>query len=97
MPTHEEDTRFLRDWASLSLEHHLQFAKAMKKMVRDLKAGQGFRKGLRIKGVQGHPGVFELTWADEGRATFSFGAPIRPGDPHIVWRRIGSHDILSEP
>jgi len=53
MPTHEEDPRFWRDWALLSMEQHRSFAKAMRKMVRDLKAGQGFRKGLRI--VVGQP------------------------------------------
>jgi hypothetical protein len=97
MPTHEEDPRFWRDWALLPPDQRRQFAKAVRKMVQDLKVGQGFRKGLRIKGVQGSPGVFELTWADDGRATFSLGASIQPGDPHIVWRRIGSHDILNNP
>jgi hypothetical protein len=97
MPIHEEDPRFWRDWALLPSDQRCQFVKAMRKMVRDLKAGQALRKGLRIEGIQGHPGVFEMTWADDGRATFRFGASVLPASPHIIWQRIGTHDILSNP
>ncbi|HEX3270763.1 MAG TPA: hypothetical protein VHR15_08940 [Ktedonobacterales bacterium] len=47
--------------------------------------------------MQGHTGVFEMTWADDGRATFSYGTSSVPGEPHIIWRRVGSHDILQNP
>jgi hypothetical protein len=50
-----------------------------------------------VKGVQGHPGVFEMTWAPDGRATFVYGAELISGEKHIVWRRIGPHDILKQP
>lgn len=32
-----------------------------------------------------------MTWAADGRATFEYGQEIRPGEPHIIWRRIGTH------
>ena len=67
------------------------------KMVNDLRAGQSFRPSLRIKGVQGYPGIFEMTWAPDGQATFQYGAPVQPGETHIVWRRIGTHAILNNP
>ena len=41
--------------------------------------------------------VWEMTWADDGRATFDYGLSKRPGDPHIIRRLIGSHDIFREP
>ena len=50
-----------------------------------------------MKGIQGAPGVFEMTWADDGRATFEFGAAVREGETHIVWRRIGTHEIFTRP
>jgi hypothetical protein len=50
-----------------------------------MKRGQGFRKGLRIKGVRGAQGMFEMTWGPDGRATFTYGPEVHPGDPHIVW------------
>jgi hypothetical protein len=47
--------------------------------------------------VQGYPGVRELTWAPNGRATFEYGDELHPGDPHIIWRRIGTHGIFRKP
>lgn len=43
------------------------------------------------------PGVLEMTWAPDGRATFEFGREIRSGEHHVVWRRIGTHEIFSRP
>ena len=40
---------------------------------------------------------FEMTWADDGRATFHYGEEIVSGHPHIVWRRVGSHEIFQNP
>ncbi|MEU2179837.1 hypothetical protein [Streptomyces thermolilacinus] len=42
-------------------------------------------------------GVFELTWDGNGRATWSYGEEIVRGERHIIWRRIGTHDILAGP
>jgi hypothetical protein len=47
-----------------------------------------FRPGLRIKGVKAHPNVFEMTWDNDGRATFSYGSERVPGQPHVIWRRV---------
>jgi hypothetical protein len=70
---------------------------AVSKMVANLKRGQGFRSGLRAKGAQGHAGVFEMAWAGDGRATLSYGASTVPGEQHIIWLRIGTHDVLQYP
>lgn len=94
MPTFERSERFDRDHARLSPDEKAKFLAAVKKLVEDLERGRGFRKGLRIKGIRGSPGVYEMTWADDGRATFSIGSSIRAGEPHIEWRRVGTHDIL---
>jgi hypothetical protein len=97
MPAYDAEQRFLQDYARLTSQQKVLFGAAFKKMVADLKAGSGFRKGLRIKGVHGHLGVFEMTWASDGRATFSYGASPHAGDVHIIWRRIGGHDIFQNP
>jgi hypothetical protein len=96
MPTYEADELFLRQFRRLSPDQRALFLIAVRKLVHDLRAG-AFRKGLWVKRVQAWPGVWEMTWADDGRATFEYGASVRPGDPHIIWRRIGSHDILENP
>lgn len=97
MPTHEEWAQFLREFAGLTPQEQTRFLTAVRKMVTDLRAGKGFRPGLRVKRVQGHADVYEMTWAPDGRATFNYGADRRVGERHIVWRRIGGHDILTNP
>lgn len=94
MPTYERLLRFDRDYASLGSVEKSAFKTAVEKFVADLERGQGFRKGLRVKGVKGSPGLYELTWADDGRATFSYGDSIRGDEPHIVWHRVGGHGVI---
>jgi hypothetical protein len=60
-------------------------------------ANQSFAPQLRVKRVQGEAGVWEITWAPDGRATFAYGPEVLAGQPHIVWRRIGTHDIFRRP
>jgi hypothetical protein len=91
MPTYEVLASFWRDWRSLTPQQQLAFRQAVQQFTHDLGSG-AFRPGLRIKRIQGYAGVWELSWAADGRATFEYGDEIR-GDPHIVWRRIGTHDI----
>lgn len=56
--------------------------------VPDLAApDRPFRPGLRVKGVAAHPGVFELTWDNDGRATFSYGDEGIAGQAYVIWRR----------
>jgi hypothetical protein len=52
-----------------------------------------FSPALRIKRVQGIDGVWEITFAADGRATFEYGDEVIEGMPHVIWRRIGSHDV----
>ena len=48
--------------------------------------------------MQGADGIFEMTWEiADGRATFQYGEERVSGEPHIVWRRIGGHDVFLEP
>ncbi len=55
-------------------------------------------KNLRIKDVEGAPGVWEMTWSfsgPDGRATFEY-VQIE-GEAAIRWRRIGGHDVFKAP
>jgi len=97
MPTHEELARFLREWSRLTPRQQTLFLAAVIEMVEDLTSAAGYRSSLRVKGVQGYPGVFEITWARDGRATFHYGPEKQSGQTHIVWRRIGRHRILDDP
>jgi len=55
-----------------------------------------FAPALRVKRVQGTEGIWEISWAADGRATFRYGAEIVADQPHIVWLRIGKHAILED-
>jgi hypothetical protein len=94
LPTYERSPQFLQDYSELSSEQRRAFRVAVEKFVADLRRGRGFRPGLRVKGIRGSAGMFELTWAPDGRAVFSYGASIREGEPHIVWHAVGRHDVL---
>jgi hypothetical protein len=50
--------------------------------------------GGRLKRVQGHPGVWEMIQGPDGRATFEDGEGVRPGEPHVIWRRIDTHSAF---
>jgi hypothetical protein len=97
LPTYAWLARFAADFDSLSPEQQALFLAAIAHFVDDLSAGKAFRRSLRVKGVQGASGVFEMTWAGDGRATFEYGPPVLEGEPHVVWRRIGTHTIFTEP
>lgn len=95
MPTHSETTQFQRDWDRLTAAEQAEFKAAVAKLVVDLRRGT-FRKGLRVKRFRRIEGAWELTWSDDGRALFRYGLSVRPGDPHIIWLRVGGHEIFDE-
>lgn len=97
MPTYAWLARFAADFDSLSPEQQAAFLEAVAQFVEDLRGGKRFRKGLRVKGVKGAAGIFEMTWADDGRATFEYGEQVREGQPHIVWRRVGTDGVFDQP
>ena len=96
MPTYDTLAAFDRDYGRLSPAQRVLVRAAVVAFVADLKTGT-FRAGLRVKRVAGRHGVWEMTWDDDGRATFHYGPEQRSNEPHVVWRRIGSHDIFRNP
>jgi hypothetical protein len=59
-------------------------------------APPSFPSRLRVKRVQGRQDVWEITFAPDGRATFAYGEEVIPGTPHIIWRRVGTNDVLRD-
>ncbi|MCO8303628.1 hypothetical protein [Streptomyces sp. RKCA744] len=96
MPTYEATPRFTADHRRLTPAQRRRFRQAVTAFIDGLHTGT-FRASLRVKGVRSAPGVFELTWDGDGRATWSYGPEIVRGAPHIIWRRIGTHAILTGP
>ncbi|HEX6236432.1 MAG TPA: hypothetical protein VFZ68_04510 [Acidimicrobiales bacterium] len=97
MPTLAWLARFGADFDRLSRAQQAAFLAAVAQFVEDLRKDGQIRKGLRVKGVQGASGLFEMTWADDGRATFQYGDAVLEGEPHVIWRRVGTQDIFRQP
>jgi len=97
VPTFEPLPRVTADLERLNPAQRRRFRRVvLDAFVPDLRTGR-FRPGLRIKGVRCAPGVYELTWAPDGRSTWSYGRVVVAGLPHIVWHRIGGHNIPTNP
>jgi hypothetical protein len=96
VPTYELTARFRRDFDSLTEQQKKAVRKAMRAFVADLRK-EAFRTSLRVRGVQAASGIFEMTWAPDGRCTFEYGSKVRAGEPHVIWRRCGTHDVFRKP
>ena len=97
MPTFQATPRFERDRKQLTPESRARFQPVITgQFVPDLARGV-FRAGLKVTGVQAAPGVSEMTWAPDGRATYYYRPGQQAGEPHLIWRRLGTHDIFPEP
>ncbi len=94
----------MSDWARLSRQEQDAFLAVVR--TRFVPACERFAddpstplpRGLRVKRVQGYPGVWEMTWSfagPDGRATFEWID--LDGELAIRWRRIGGHGIFGEP
>ena len=95
MPTYEFPESFYREFRKLPLAMQARFLAAVGELVAALRASPPeFPPSLRVKRVQGHAGVWEMTFAADGRATFEYGEPQREGEAHVKWRRIGDHSVL---
>ncbi len=60
--------------------------------------GSAWPGRLRVKDVEGAPGIWEMTWSftdPDGRATFEWVEI--GGESGIRWRRVGSHSIFRDP
>lgn len=95
MPTYEADEQFLRDWKRLTPTQRRRFKASVRRFVEDLKANWPPHQGFGIEHFEGHEGAFEFHWAPDGRAPFAYGTSPHPGDVHIIWLRIGTHDIYN--
>lgn len=97
MPTYERHERFNREFQKLTAEQRKRFLAVLAiDFIPGLKARQ-FPPRLRVKRVKATARVWEMSWAPDGRATFEYGVEGKPGEPHVIWRRVGTHDVFVDP
>src|SRR5215211_4665668 len=75
MPTFDKSKPFESDYERPTPAERRAFKDAVAKFVVDLRRGS-FRKGLRVKRYQREEGLWEMTWANDGRALFRYGPSI---------------------
>jgi hypothetical protein len=98
VPTFDRLALFKREYRKLTPEQQARFRVAVAKLVAALsRTPPGLPGEPLVNPLAGHHGVYELRFAPDGRATFTFGEPVKAGQPHIIWRRIGGHDVLARP
>ena len=90
MPTFETLPHFEASWKRLTREQQAAFRTVVLEAFEPdlMTPDRPFRPGLRVRSVAGHPGLFEMTWNHDGRATFSYGTEREPGLPHVVWQEV---------
>lgn len=98
MPTWSFQPRFQRDMAKLDRSARAKFQQVVREQfVPGLRSGS-FPEVLVVKRVQAtREKVWEMRWAPDGRATFQYGDERIPGEPHVIWRRVGTHDVFRNP
>jgi len=99
----ETTARFDGDFRRLGTGERELFRAALATFIpaaesRAAKPDAPWPKRLRIKSVEGAPGIWEMTWSFAGpdsRATFEWATI--DGSLGIRWRRIGGHAIFRLP
>ncbi len=94
---------FKGDWDRLS-EHERRLVRVVLPAFGDAcdrfaaEPSTAWPASLRVKDVEGAPGIFEMTWSFKGpagRATFEWVTI--DGALGLRWRRIGGHAIFRKP
>lgn len=94
---------FKADWRRLTDDERALFREAVVRFhtaaeEQAARPGQPWPASLRVKAIQGAPGIWEVTWSfagPDGRATFEW---VTIDDaPAIRWRRIGGHAVFNQP
>jgi hypothetical protein len=101
---YETTPAFDADYRHLKPEHRATFRAMLKdKFIPACEAVEtvpaaAWPKALRVKAIQGAPGVLEMTWSfasPEGRATFELVTV--DGELRCRWRRVGGHAVFKAP
>jgi hypothetical protein len=90
MPTFETSPAFEASWRNLTRGQQVTFRKVVLKAFTPdvMTPDRAFRPGLGVRPVTGHPGLYEMSWGEQGRAAFSYGDERVPGEPHVIWWQI---------
>jgi hypothetical protein len=95
VPTYEELARFRRQFEKLPKPAQTAFLDVVRLFVAFLNE-HAFDPtkappGLRLHKLSGHD-AWSISFGDGMRAVFTVGSEVKPGETHVVWEFIGTHD-----
>ncbi|MGZ4183901.1 MAG: hypothetical protein ACXVUE_03320 [Solirubrobacteraceae bacterium] len=97
-PTFDRLAQFKRDYEKLTQPQRDRFRAAARMFVAPFStAPLTDVGGALVRELRDHHGFYELRLDVDTRAIYTFGNAIRRGQPHVVWCRIGSDEVLDQP
>lgn len=99
---------FDSDFDQLKQDEKRMFRNAVKKFNEacerwvESRGSTRWPAALRVKDVEGAPGIWEMTWSfsgPDGRATWQWDT-VEDEDgthPAVLWRRVGNHATFRDP
>jgi hypothetical protein len=97
VPTFESLARFDREFRRMPRELQAAFLAMLPTFIAALRTTPPtFLPALRVKRVQGRQEAWEITFAPGRSRDLRIRRSDHPGTPHIIWRRVGTHDVLRD-
>lgn len=97
MPTYQATPQFRREFDRLDPQRQRAFRRMIPEFVAGVESG-AFPSRLRVKRLNRSRGtgqaVYEVTFHGNGRALFQFGEPVRADVRHVIWVRVGGHEVF---
>nr|MDT0667593.1 hypothetical protein [Micromonospora sp. DSM 115978] len=98
-PTFDVTAQFEAEYGRLTPAERAAFRAALRLFIEGIRDGGYFHPRLRVKSYTSINGVFEMSWAKNGRALWRYGDPLpaTPHERHVQWLAVGSHSIYKRP
>jgi hypothetical protein len=97
MPTFDIEEGFRQEYLRLQIQKRAAFLNARDdffawRVAKEHQPNLAPPAHLRLHFIDSK-NAWSITFVGDLRALWRYGQEIRPGEPHIVWLSIGSHDV----
>ena len=97
MPTFDAEERFKQEYLRLDVRKRAAFLKARDDFFAWIVAKKDQPSlsppaHLRLHFIESR-NVWSITFGGDLQALWRYGSEVQPGEAHIIWERIGGHDM----
>ena len=98
MPTFESLARFDREFRRLPTELQAAFPRVLPTFITALRGEPALVPPDTTGQTRAGPPrrLGDHLSRRDGRATFAYGDEVIAGTPHVIWRRVGTHEVLRD-